>query len=322
MLVLALLATAISGAVSVSGQHPLEASAIAILLGLALRNSTKISPALMPGIKANEKILIWAIILLGASLNFSSIINQGLPILGIIAVTMILGFWLIYWVGLKLSLPPRLGMLLAVGTTICGGTAIAITAPLIRAKEEETSFAIAVITLWGIIATLAYPIIGHALSVSDTSFGVFAGTAIHSTPQVVGAAYMFSDAAGKLATAVKLIRNCFIAPLALIIALRFNRNSEIDNQVSAGSSLKRAFPWFLFGYFAMAGLNSANVLGPNVIDYFVFTGKFLIPISMAGIGLNTSLSSLKSLGWKPVVTGSIGTIVVAAVSIAMIQVTL
>src|SRR5205807_895270 len=111
--------------------------------------------------------------------------------------------------------------LLAVGTCICGGTAIALVAPLIRAKEEETSYAVAVIALWGVAAILIYPLGAHELGVSNEDFGLFAGTAIHSTPQVVGAGIVYSEESGKIATAVKLVRNCFMAPLAMLIALWF-----------------------------------------------------------------------------------------------------
>jgi len=238
-------------------------------------------------------------------------------------VTMAVSYVAISMLGRLFGLPPALSILLSVGTTICGGTAIAITAPLIKAREEETSYAIGTITLWGLVAILLYPKLAQALSVGDVAFGVFAGTAIHSTPQVVGAGFIFSDLAGKTATAVKLIRNCFMAPLAFGIATWAARTSgpgEDKERRRWGAA--RAFPWFLIGYFLLAGANTAGAFTTAQIDGLSGLGRFVITVSMAGIGLNTSLRAFKAVGWKPLLVGLLGAIFVAAVSISMIALVL
>ncbi len=302
------------------GKQPVEATALAIVIGLLVRNLGLVPAVFHAGIKNFEKPLIWGIILIGATLDFRTISSQGPRMLIIILVTMTVSYFVIYTLGRLFRLSPTLSTLLSVGTTICGGSAIAITAPLIKAKEEETSYAIGTIALWGLGAILFYPQIARAFGVSDIAFGVFAGTAIHSTPQVVGAGFIFSDLAGKTATAVKLVRNCFMAPLAFLIAAWFTRT-----YLQAAAREKRpvnwvkAFPWFLFGYFVMAGLNTAGYFSAKGIGGLSWLGRSLIIVAMAGIGLNTIFSAFKKVGLKPLVVGLFGALIVAACSILMIS---
>jgi uncharacterized integral membrane protein (TIGR00698 family) len=313
----------LSNLVVAGGKHPLEATALAVVIGIIGRNLGLVPVIFHAGIKTFEKFLIWGVILIGATLNFKDFRSQGARMLSIILVTMAVSYFVIYALGRLFSLPPTLSTLLSVGTTICGGSAIAITAPLIKAKEEETSYAIGTITLWGLAAILFYPKIAQLLGASDLQFGVFAGTAIHATPQVVGAGFIFSDLAGKTATAVKLVRNCFMAPLAFLIAAWFTRTSlQTAKKEKRQVNLAKAFPWFLFGYFIMAGLNTAGYFTPAGIDGLTWLGRFLITISMAGIGLNTVFGAFKNVGLKPLVVGLLGAIVVAGVAIAMIAVVL
>lgn len=319
MLVVAVVATSLSGLVEIGGKHPVEAAVIAIVLGILLRNFKLVPKIGLPGVKAFEKILILGIVLIGASLNFKDIGSQGLHILAIIVLTMAVSFFVIYFLGNIFQLPSALAILLAVGTTICGGSAIAITSPLIKAKEEETSYAIGTIALWGLIAIIFYPKIAQLLGVTDQNFGIFAGTAIHSTPQVIGAGFIFSDLAGKTAIAVKLVRNCFIVPLAFLIAVWYTRNI-LTNEKSRRTQINiaRAFPWFLFGYFVMAGINTLGYFTPEGMNAFNSVGRFLILMGLAGIGLNTVISSFKKVGVKPLIVGLFGSLVVAGCSVVMI----
>ncbi len=313
----------LSNLIVAGGKHPLEATAIAVVLGILARNLGLVRNIFHAGIKSFEKLLIWGIILIGATLNFRDLRSQGFRMLSIILVTMAVSYFIIYSFGRLFKLPPTLSTLLSVGTTICGGSAIAITAPLIKAKEEETSYAIGTITLWGLAAILVYPKIARVLGAGDIAFGVFAGTAIHATPQVVGAAFIFSNLAGKTATAIKLVRNCFMAPVAFLIAARFTRSHlEMARKDKPRVRWAKAFPWFLFGYFIMAGLNSAGYFSQTGIDGLTWLGRFLIIVSMAGIGLNTVFGAFRSVGLKPLAVGLLGALVVAACSIAMITLVL
>ncbi len=319
MLVIGIAASLLSKLVVVGGKNPIEAAALAVLLGILFRNAGFVPKVCHPGIKAFEKILILGIVFIGASLDFKNIGSQGVKMLAIILTTMFVSFFVIYFLGKAFKLPAPLALLLSVGTTICGGSAIAVTAPLIKAKEEETSYAIGTIALWGVIAILLYPKMAQLIGVTDVNFGVFAGTAIHSTPQVVGAGFIFSDIAGKTATAVKLIRNCFMVPLAFLIAVWYTK-TVLMTQKGKGTQVNvaKAFPWFLFGYFLMAGLNTQGYFSAAGVEGLSTAGKFLILLGLAGIGLNTVFASFKKVGFKPLLVGLIGSIVVAGCSIVMI----
>ncbi|MCB9030363.1 MAG: putative sulfate exporter family transporter [Deltaproteobacteria bacterium] len=316
MIVVAVISTYFSQLIEVGGKHPLEAAVIAIIIGVVLRNVKLLPETCEAGIKSFEKLLVLGIVLMGASLNFSTILSQGPKMLIIVLATMIVGFISIYLLSRMLKLSEKLSMLLAIGTTICGGTAIAVTAPLIKAKEEETSYAIGTIALWGLVAIILYPKVAQMLGVSDFAFGVFAGTAVHSTPQVVGAGFIFSELAGKTATAVKLVRNCFLAPMAFLITIWFAKTSKTE---TSNIDFKKAFPWFLFGYFVMAWFHTKGFFTPEGVTAFTKAGKFLVLVGMVGVGLNTRLDAFKSVGLKPLVAGLVGSVLVAACSIACIN---
>lgn len=320
MLAIGTLAMFLSKLIVIGGKNPVESVVIAILVGILIRNTGMLPRFFLPGIKAFEKILILGIVLIGASLNFRDIGSQGANMLIIILVTMTVSYFVIYILGKFFRLPTGLSILLSVGTTICGGSAIAVTAPLIKAREEETSYAIGTIALWGFLAIILYPKIAQMLGVTDINFGVFAGTAIHSTPQVVGAGFIYSDLAGKTATAVKLVRNCFMVPVAFLIAVWYTSTAiKGRKEKEARVNVAKAFPWFLFGYFLLAGLNTQGYFSSEGVQAFSAAGKFLILLGLAGIGLNTAFSSFKKVGIKPLLVGFIGAMVVAGLSILMIS---
>lgn len=306
-------------------KNPVESALVAIILGIALRNLGLLPKFVDAGIKAYEKPLILGIVLYGVKLNFSQIAEKNpegllLKIFGAIIVTMAVGFFSIYVIARLLKLPKRLSILLGVGTTICGGSAIAITSPLIEAEEQETSYAVTTIALWGLMAIIVYPIVARALpAVTDLGFGIFAGTAIHSTPQVVGAGHIFSHEAGNIATGVKLIRNCFMVPLALVVAVWY-AGTQRGASKREGKKLNwvKAFPWFLFGFFVMAYLGSADYFTAAGAKKLGKAGSFLILSGMAGIGMNTRLNSFKGIGVKPFIVGLIGALIVALVSLGLI----
>lgn len=318
MAAVAYMAGYISNLVVIGGSHPLEAIMVGVLIGAALRNFGLIPAGLKEGLKKFEVPLLWGVVMLGA--GFTPEIAKAEPIsLVIIFVTMSVGFWFIYLLGRAGKLPDKLSSLLSVGTTICGGSAIAITGPLIKAKEEEVSYAVTTVTMMGFLALLIYPHIGKLIDMSQTAFGIWAGTAIHNTPLVIGAGYMYGDHAGQVATMVKLTRNIFMIPVALLISLWYGRRKAIEKRMGKKEVLK-AFPWFLFGYFVMALFRNLRFFTPAWVVNFVKLGKFLVAVGMAGIGMNTDLRNLKNLGMRPLVVGSLAAVVVALISLSLIGV--
>lgn len=317
MTAIALGSLLIANAVTIGGKPAIEPAIIAILIGMLLRDRGYVPAACEAGVKKSEHLLMAGIVLMGAELQFSRLVEQGLAILTVIIVTMVTGIAATYAFGRLLRLPRALSLLLSIGTTICGGTAIAIVAPILRAPEDETSYAIGTISLWGLAAILLYPLVAHRLGVSDVTFGVFAGTAIHSTPQVVGAGFIYSEVAGHTATAVKLVRNCFIAPVVLAVAL-----SEAPRKAAAGvtpaASVRRAFPWFLFGFFLLALFRSTGLMQEGLALELGRAGTQLMLIGMAGVGLNTNLRAFRVIGMRPLAVGLMGSLIVALVSGGMI----
>jgi uncharacterized integral membrane protein (TIGR00698 family) len=306
----------LSKVVTVGGKHPIEAVLVAIIIGMLVRQRRWVPAVCEPGLKLSDQLLAAGIVLMGVELDLATLLAKGAPLLIVIVVTMATGIAAIYALGRLFQLPRALAVLLSVGTTICGGTAIAMVAPILRAPEDETSYAIGTISLWGLAALLIYPLVARELGIDDVIFGVFAGTAIHSTPQVVGAGYIYSEVAGNTATTVKLIRNCFIAPVVATIAMS---ESQRRPEPRSAVSLRKAFPWFLFGFFILAGLATLGLLSPKVVATLGKTGRELLLIGMAGVGLNTRLGSLRVIGYKPLVVGLLGSLLVALVSAGMIS---
>lgn len=193
----------------------------AVLIGIIIRKFLKGLNILAPGIKfATKNLLKLGIILLGSRLVFSDLIALGGSSLFIIVICIITAIIVTLTITRKFGISEKLGSLIAVGTAICGNSAIIATAPVIHAEEEEISFAVATITLFGLSAIIVYPVIGTLLQLTDLEFGTWVGVAINDTAQVVTAGYLFSQSAGETAIVIKLVRNIFIAPVIFIFSLK------------------------------------------------------------------------------------------------------
>ena len=191
-----------------------------------------------------------------------------------------------------------------VGTSICGGSAIAATAPVIDADDREVAYSISTIFLFNILTVFLFPAMGRAFGMTNQGFGMWAGTAINDTSSVVAAGYVFSDAAEDFATIVKLTRTLMIIPITLVLA--FWRITRVKRTGGAGKnsfSLKRIFPWFVIGFLAAAMLNSTGIFPATLMRALNWLGKFGIMVAMAGIGLNTNVKSLFQNGLCPISLG-------------------
>jgi len=329
MFVIALIAFYISKAITIQGKHPVESVLLAIILGILLRNLINLPGVFESGIKAFQKILIWGIICLGIRLSFLQVVSIGAQALLILLISMTAAAILIYLVSKFLRLPQKLALLIGVGTTICGGTAIAITAPAIEAEEDDISYAIGTIAIFGLAAMFLYPFIAKLVSLQDNMFGIWAGTAIHSTPQVLAAGFMYSEEAGEVCTIVKLMRNAFMAPAAFLLAIWYTRSKAAGNEISdrvKKINYMKAVPWFILGFIGMAILRTVGdkfQLIPQVQwEWFVknltFVAKFLILIAMAGIGLNTKFNAINRIGLKPFYAGFLASVILAGLSFTVI----
>ncbi|MHB9071862.1 MAG: YeiH family protein [Sedimentisphaerales bacterium] len=299
---------------------PIGAVAYAIIIGFLIRNIFGLKPIFETGNKfAIKKLLRLAIVLLGVRLYFVDILKIGMSSILIIICCIVCAIGLTMYIAKLFKLPKKIGILIGVGTTICGNSAIIATAPIIEAEDEDVAFAVSTITLFGLIAVLLYPILGRFLSMSDTTFGTWAGTAINDTSQVVTAGYIFSEDAGNVATVVKLTRNLFIVPVIILMGFICNRNRP-QGETKKEANFLQYFPLFVLGFIAMGILRSMDVFSLKGIFLIKETSSYLIVICVAAIGLGTSLKSMKKVGWVPFYVGLCASTTMAVLSYVLIRV--
>ena len=260
---------------------------------------------------AAKNFLQIAIILLGFEMNLFSILTVGGQSLYIIIFTLAAAFFTAWFFGHYFQLSGNTSILIGVGTAICGGSAIAATAPVIAASEKDVAYSLSTIFLFNIAAVLLFPALGHYWGMSDAGFGMWAGTAINDTSSVVAAGYSFSEAAGNFATIVKLTRALMIIPVTLVLAVLTARTASRKQPVR----LRNIFPWFILGFLVTALLNTSGTVSAIHATWLAQAGKFMIIMAMAAIGLNTPLHQLTSSGVKPILLGLSCWLAVSVVSV-------
>lgn len=323
-------------------RSPLSPVLMAIVIGLVIGNVVALPVVLKPGLDfAIKKVLRLGIILLGIRLSLVDVVQLGLIGIPIVILCIIGGIGITLALARRLKLPPRLGLLIAVGTAICGVSAIVATSPTIEAEKEEVSYAVAVITLFGILATLLYPLFAHLMFGSNgLQAGLFLGTAIHDTSQVTGAALIFADQFGlpralDTATVTKLVRNVFIVAVIPLVAIYAARHGMITTQgTTARHKLLNLVPLFVLGFLGMALVRSVGdvMLASGGAAFGVLsTGAwkelytwvqeaavFMLTVALAGVGLTTSVRVLRGLGVKPLLVGLSAAVAVGGISMISI----
>ena len=260
-----------------------------------------------------KKILQYSIILLGFEMNLFHVFTVGSQSLLIMLATISAAGITAWLVGRYLRITGNTSTLIGVGTAICGGSAIAATAPVISATDKEVAYSISTIFLFNIAAVFIFPFMGHALGMNDLGFGMWAGTAINDTSSVVAAGYSYSQAAGNFATIVKLTRTLMIIPITLALAIYTSRK----NARNSNFSLAKIFPWFILGFLFASIISTTGFLSSSFCQTLAQIGKFCIIMAMVAIGLNTHLKQLINNGIKPIILGLSCWIVVALVSLVM-----
>lgn len=321
-------------------KSPVSPVMLAILLGLIIGNLLPFQLLLKPGITfAVKKVLRLGIILLGIRLSIIEVFSlgaMGIPIvliciIGALVLTSLLNRWM--------GLSKRLGTLIAVGTSICGVSAIVATAPVVKAKEEEVAYAVAIITIFGMIATLAYPYLARVLFAADpVKVGFFLGTAVHDTSQVTGSAIVYADAFSQpraldVATVTKLVRNVFMAGVIPVMAYLYRGKGESAEK--KGFRITKVFPLFILGFLLLAAFRSvgdATAVNGQAFGFldseqwaqvYGFVKKWAVNflvVALAGVGLSIRFRSFKDLGLKPFLVGfgaavSVGVLSFGAISL-------
>jgi len=304
--------------------HLIGSAVIAMFIGMLCNQFLKNSTAFSTGIKfTSKKILKLAIVLLGLSLNITTILQVGRMSLTVMIFTLLTCFGGGYFIGKALGLNWKLSNLISAGTGICGGSAIAAIAPTIEADDNDVAYAISATFLFDMAMIVLFPIMGRALGMSAEAFGIWAGTAVNDTSSVVATGYAFSEAAGDYATMVKLTRTLAIIPTVVVFALiqlRLKRKEAAASQhdgstLKAKISITKIFPWFILGFLAMSIITSIFPIPASVVSATKSVSKFLMVCALAAIGLNTSFSSMKKAGIRPMIHGFIISALVVIVAL-------
>lgn len=296
--------------------------AIALLLGLLIANARPGRASLHPAVARFmlKRALSVAVVLLGAGVDLTLIRAVGAPVLVVISASVAAGLAVSWVVARHQGLGVRPALLVGVGTAICGASAIAAVAPMIRAKEREVGVALATVFGFNAIALLAYPVIGAVAGFDPVLFGTWAGAAVHDTASSVATGFAMGTEAGEVATVVKLARILFLIPLLAAIAGGvIARDGALagTRQVSP-APIRSNVPWFIGGFVVLAILNALGWLGSQA-DVLSDTGKLIILLVVAAIGLNLRLRQVMHLGRKTFVTGLSASLAVAVVSLSLIQ---
>lgn len=280
----------------------------AIFVGMLFANVVGFAATANAGISvAGKRLLRLAVALLGLQLTFGQLVDIG-PAGLVFAATVVVSTMLFtVWVGRLLGVEPRLTVLLAAGTAICGASAIAGANAVTRARDEDVSYSVACITLFGTIAMLIYPVLRGVLDLDPRSYGFWTGLSVHEVAQVVGAGFQGGEIAGQTAVVTKLVRVMMLAPV--VVSLAFIA-AKRDGSARQGST--RMPPFFIIGFVLLVLLNSAGTLPSAIQAPIVSMTPVFLTASMAALGLGTKFSSLKERGFRPLLLAAVAAAFIAA----------
>jgi uncharacterized integral membrane protein (TIGR00698 family) len=321
-------------------RHPIDAMLIAIVIGMLIRNTIGVSVRFAAGIRyAVVSIMPLGIVLMGARLNFFDVVRTSVTALIISVICVCVALSMTIWLCRRVGISQKLGILIAVGTAICGGTAIAVAAPVIEANDDDTAFSIATVTLFGMVAVFILPLLGELIGMSQLEFGVWAGTSVHATPQVVATGFAYGPQAGDVATIVKLVRVLLLAPVVIGLGVwyaRSRRKQQIAH-VTKMASITTLFPPFILGFVLLALANTLHLLPDFTLhlqhsvlwdqqDMKVVLAKlvtwvstFLLTVSMAGVGLGVDVRGLAKVGLGALYVGLASSLLLATFSFALLK---
>ncbi|MCG7393433.1 YeiH family protein [Microvirga sp. ACRRW] len=299
-----------------TGRPWLEALVIAILLGTIVRTAWTPSPRWVPGIGFSAKTLLEiAVVLLGASISFQSVMQAGLGLIVGIAVVVAVTIGASYGLCRLLGLPKRMAILVACGNSICGNSAIAAVAPVIGAKPEDVASSIAFTAILGVIVVLTLPLLVPLLDLSLTQYGVLAGLTVYAVPQVLAATVPLGLVSTQIGTLVKLVRVLMLGPVVIVLSILAGRESSASK---ASFSLKKLVPWFIVGFLGLAALRSFGVIPETILHAILPTATMLTVISMAALGLGVDLKVLGRVGGRVTLAVTLSLLVLVFISLSLI----
>jgi uncharacterized integral membrane protein (TIGR00698 family) len=319
----ALIATLVALAFEINHiQSAISPLALCVAFGFLVANLIQWPAIAAPATKLSSKtIMRIGVALLGAQVSVASLREIGMK--GVITVVVVVTFTIFGILGLSriFKMSGDLGLLIGVGFGVCGATAVAAIRPQTRATEEETSYAIALISLCGTLSIFLLPLIGHAIHLDTREFGSWAGAAVHDVGQVVATASVWGDGADKYAIVVKLSRVCLLAPIVLILSIRHRRWLTSQGKTETASAKIPLIPYFVLGFIAVATFHNLVDLNARLLADIVFTSKLMLGAGLVALGSGVRWKAIRAIGPRPMAMGMIAWVIVAGVALAAVKVT-
>ncbi|OLS02100.1 YeiH family protein [Tissierella creatinophila] len=295
-----------------------------LLIGMTLNPFASKYDSLNKGVKFTSKgVLKIAIILMGATLSFTQVLQVGKYSLFVMMFTLVAAFGGGYYLGKLFKINWKLSSLISAGTGICGGSAIAAIAPTIEAETTDIAYSISATFLFDILMVILFPIAGKYFGMSDLGFGLWTGTAVNDTSSVVAAGYAFSDAAGNFSLIVKLTRTLSIVPVVLIFSyinekIKERKNTE-NGEIKTHQKvdIRKIFPWFIILFLGMVSVRSMGLITDEFSSSISSLSKFCMIMALGAIGLNTNFREVSKSGFLPMVHGFLISLLVVVVSFAV-----
>jgi uncharacterized integral membrane protein (TIGR00698 family) len=302
---------------SLINHRVIEALVIAMVIGILVRNIFSPPDYFQAGATfASKTILETAVLMLGASIDVQKVFNAGILLIVAVTAGVVFGMIMSFSIGKGLGLESRLAFLVAVGNSICGNSAIAAVAPIVKAERREVASAIGLTAVAGVVVVLILPLVVPSIGMNHYQYGVVAGMAVYAVPQVVAAAFAVSQISGEVATLVKLMRVIFLGPVVVLTGLYMRSKGGGEYQVRRSQLL----PWFVIGFFLLLSLRSLGLIPGSLIQPLRDTARGLTILAMAGLGLGVDFGSIRSVGPRVGITSVVSMVLLVILSIILITV--
>jgi uncharacterized integral membrane protein (TIGR00698 family) len=290
----------------------------AILIGLVISNLLTIPKLFLPGIATYEFWLKVGIVLLGSRFVLADVLKLGGISLALVVIEISLSLLLMHALGRAFNLTPKLTSLLAVGSSICGVSAIIAAKGAIDADDEDSTFAIAAILALGALALFTFPLIGHSLHLNDTVFGLWAGLGVDNTAEATATGALYSEAAGKVAVLAKTARNAMIGFVVLAYAIYWAKRGQAAAVTNKAAFLWNKFPKFVLGFLLMSLLVSFHTFSKDQVTSLANLSRWAFLLTFAGVGLRTNFRQMSKQGLRPFVVGALGEVLIAALTFGLV----
>ncbi|MGC1694971.1 MAG: putative sulfate exporter family transporter [Pseudolabrys sp.] len=290
----------------------------AIIIGLIVSNTVGVPNIFKPGIATYEFFLKFGIVMLGVRFMLGDVLKLGGISLAAVALELTISIVLMTWLGTVFKLSPKLTSLLAVGSSICGVSAIIAAKGAINAKDEDASYAIAAILALGAIGLFTYPLIGHCIGFSEHAYGLWTGLSIDNTAEAVAAGNLWSEQAGKIAVLAKTTRNATIGFVVLGYAIYWATKGEAATVENKAAFLWNKFPKFVLGFIAISLLATFGAFSKAQADDIANLSRWAFLLTFAGVGLSTDFRAMRVQGLYPFIVGAVGEIGIAVLTLGIV----